>query len=282
MSRYKKELVGKIGEWHVQAELAKIGIDSVSIDKTFDLYLWQRNHRIELKTSYPRIRTSNKEVFAFNFSEDQRVMDAFDYAVCVGLNHDDTVNTVYIIPQTFLALHNNTAKNLQIKIYVKRGNFYNVCNSFDKFKPAREVGLDIFLENNKASFTRKKNHLTKKLLQNEKTLQKSFKKKFLEYFKNGGRVEGAMKEFDLGFTTVARYRKQFGMKVALGKYVRKPFRNYKGSVNDAKKDIKKLWEKGHTRTEIMRILKIADKKVSSMCRELNLPHTNPNRNRKKK
>ena len=63
MPSHAKIIKGKIGEFYTQMELAKRGIDSISIDKTYDLFLWERGHRVEVKTS--TLRTPKKSMVKF-------------------------------------------------------------------------------------------------------------------------------------------------------------------------------------------------------------------------
>ena len=219
-SKQDTELRGKIGEYYIQSELAKIGIDSVSIDKTFDLYLWQRNHRIEIKTSKPHDKKNCKtQTYCFRFEKSQCIKavngeDAFDYAICVGYNPDNSIDKVYIIPQRYLEktrTRKTKTGELMIQILTKPANKFMVCSSYKKFKPCREIGLDIFLNNNKSSFTRKKNTLTKNLLKYDDASKKGFRHTFITHFKNGGNVKQATKIFNMNHTAVVDWRLKFGL-----------------------------------------------------------------------
>ena len=214
------ELRGKIGEYYIQSELAKIGIDSVSIDKTFDLYLWERNHKVEIKTSKPHSKRNCKtQTYCFRFEKTQcnktvNGEDAFDYAICVAYNTDNSIDEVYIIPQRYLEktrTRKTKTGELMIQILTKSANKFMVCSSYDKFKPCREIGLDVFLNNNKSSFTRKKNTLTKKLLKYDGASKKGFRHTFIAHFKNGGNVKQATKIFKMNHSAVVDYRLKFGL-----------------------------------------------------------------------
>ena len=214
-SKEDRELRGKLGEYYIQSELVKINIDSVSIDKTFDLYLWERNHRVEIKTSKPHGKRNCKtQTYCFRFEKRQCIKDAFDYAICVGLKEDDSVDVIYIIPQNYLhqtRTRKTKTGDLMVQILTEPENKFMVCSSYKKFKPCREIGLDIFLNNNKSSFTRKKNTLTKKLLEYDGASKKGFKHTFVKHFKNGGNVKQATKIFKMNHTAVVDYRLKFGL-----------------------------------------------------------------------
>ena len=271
----RKELIGRLGEYYVQSELTKVGVDSVSIDKTFDLYLWQRNHRIEVKTSYLRTRKSGTKVFTFKFSEEQRMKDAFDYAVCLGFNRDDTINVIYIIPQKYI--HERGLRGYKISASKEKGRF-SLCDSYMRFDSCRNIGFDIFTNDNKSSFTRRKNTVTKKLLQFEKDCKKEFKKEFIAFFKKEHvTIDEAMKYFNLGRSPIIKYRRKFGIDVGGGKYKRKQYRYFDGDTEDLKKEILRLWDAGLPRTEIYKSVKVGWRVMKQLCDELNLPHRSKGR-----
>ena len=52
--------VGDIGENWVKFKLSQNKVDSVFIDRTYDLFAWKRGHRIEVKTS--KLYKKNEQV----------------------------------------------------------------------------------------------------------------------------------------------------------------------------------------------------------------------------
>lgn len=269
-----KKLTGKIGEYYVQTELAKIGVDSVSIDKTFDMYLWQRNHRIEIKTSYLRTRKSGTKVFTFKFTEEQRMKDAFDYAICLGFNRDNTINVIYVIPQKYL--HERGLCGYKISASKEKKNF-SLCDSYMRFDSCRNVSFDIFTNDNKSSFTRRKNIVSKKLLQFEEDCKKQFKKEFITFFNDDVTIDEAMVYFNLGRTPIINYRRKFGLDVGGGKYKRKQYRYFDGDTEDLKKEILRLWDAGLNRTDIYKSVRVGHKVMKQLCNELDLPHRSKGR-----
>lgn len=157
--------IGDVGENFVKYKLSQNKIDSIIIDRTYDLFLWQRSHRIEVKASH----LSKRGFWNFNFKHWQTSKDAFDYAVCCCIDDDNNINQYYIIPQPYIrkmALE-NTRLDKVYKVAIKDNIevFHLDGNSFDKYNPCRNLGFDIFLQDNKSAFTRKKNRLSKKLIE---------------------------------------------------------------------------------------------------------------------
>ena len=163
--------IGDIGENYVKYKLSQKRIDSIIIDRTYDLFLWQRNHRIEVKASHIGSRSIDNS-YNWNFKHWQTKKDAFDYAVCVGLNSKEEIKVVYIIPQPYLhklATKIKPKKNggTTLSINIDNRKFSLDGNTYDKFECCRypNIDFDIFLQDNKSVFTRRKNRLTKKLLE---------------------------------------------------------------------------------------------------------------------
>jgi len=221
-------LRGDIGVYWTQLELAKNGVASDYIDKTNDVYLWERKHNIEVKTAKETttVRTGKKmqrNTYEFKFDEYQCQKDSFDYAVCVGLDDDDNVENYYIIPQPFIHHIANKKRRKDSKVsfsILKRpSKSRKYCNTYDKFEICKNIGFDLFRNDNKASFTRKKNYMTKKLIEYGPKCRENFKKEFIEYFKNGGTIKGAMDKFQMYTAAITDYRVKFGLTVRAKDYV---------------------------------------------------------------
>tara|TARA_Y100000114_G_scaffold146686_1_gene157644 strand:+ start:55 stop:894 length:840 start_codon:yes stop_codon:yes gene_type:complete len=164
--------IGDIGESWVKFKLAQHKIDSVFIDRTYDLFAWKRGHRIEVKTSriYNR-KNRNTPHYYWNFKHWQTRKDAFDYAVLVGLDNKNNVSVYYVIPQKYIHIHATKLKpnkDGSAKLMIRQssdGDFLLEGNSYDKFSPCRNLNFDIFEQDNKSAFTRKKNAIAKKLIE---------------------------------------------------------------------------------------------------------------------
>ena len=164
--------IGDIGESWVKFKLAQHKIDSVFIDRTYDLFAWKRGHRIEVKTSrlYNR-KGRHTPHYYWNFKHWQTRKDAFDYAVLVGLDKKNNIDVYYVIPQRYIHYHANELrpnKDGSAKLMIRQssdGDFLLEGNSYDKFTPCRNLDFEVFSQDNKSAFTRKKNTLAKKLIE---------------------------------------------------------------------------------------------------------------------
>tara|TARA_R100000995_G_C3453860_1_gene109530 strand:+ start:29 stop:802 length:774 start_codon:yes stop_codon:yes gene_type:complete len=167
-SRYTKHLdTADIGQHETQLRLSKIGIDSVPINRTYDLFLWQRDHKIEVKTANVKGRIDNNYIWSFN--SQQVKQNAFDYAMCLGLDNNNDVSVYYLIPQRYIYEMKNKTDNKETGYNISIGidkldTFRLEGSTYDKFAICRNLNLDLFLQHHKPAFTRKKNTLTKKLL----------------------------------------------------------------------------------------------------------------------
>jgi len=176
--------IGDIGENWVKYKLSQKRIDSLIIDRTYDIFAWQRGHRIEVKAAHIR---KDRDQYHFNFKFWQTVEDAFDYAVCCCLDDKNKIVDAYIIPHTYIHQKADKCKE-NFKIFISKNNkdskFQLVGNSYDKFAVCRYPNLDfdIFAQNNKRAFTRKKNKITKQLndysINHEKAVLKAFEEVF--------------------------------------------------------------------------------------------------------
>ena len=248
-------LIGDMGEHYVQFLLGRIGIDAVMIDRVYDLFLWQRMHRVEVKTSRVYERNYKRKhdgkttkAYAFKFFKPQMQKDAFDYAICVGYDIDYNPKDVFVIPQSYIyeqAKRNNNLENKSVLITIptkrpiKNVGFFRLCNNYDKFRMCKD-NLDVFKQDNKPAFTRKKNQLTKRLLSYEDDCLESMKEEFLRI------------------------------------YTDKNIHNPSQVVED-ELGIKTLWKKGYTREEIKKELQLNSRRITRICRELTLPRDNPYR-----
>ena len=165
--------VGDIGESWVKYKLAQQKIDTVVLDRTYDLFAWKRNHRIEVKTSTllkHKHAGSKVRHYTWTFKHWQTKHDAFDYVVLVGLDYNLNVAVYYVIPHKYIHIHAtklSPKKNGGVTLMIrqsKMGDFHLEGHSYDKFECCRNINFNLFLQDNKSAFTRKKNALTQKLL----------------------------------------------------------------------------------------------------------------------
>tara|TARA_R110000824_G_scaffold324271_1_gene511223 strand:+ start:81 stop:920 length:840 start_codon:yes stop_codon:yes gene_type:complete len=269
---------GDIGENYVKYKLSQLGVDAVTIDRAYDLFLWKRMHRIEVKTSNAHL--SGRHIipqYSFQFKGYQTEKNAFDYAVCIGLDDNNKVDVMYIIPQEYIYQRQQLSGNVGISITSHRPPHKSCSiftgNTYDKFSMCK-LDLDLFTQNNKSAFTRKKNMLAKKLLSYESEIEIKVFKEFNEVFNNKD-IQFPTKELSeklhMTKASVIRIRKRLGIK---------PKTTYFLSDKETKKLIIKEWKKGHTRLEIIKILRISGDRINKLTKEMKLPRVNPYRGKK--
>jgi len=270
---------GDIGENYIKFKLSQIGVDSVSIDRAYDLFLWKRIHRIEVKTSNTHL--SGRHVipqYSFHFKAYQTEKNAFDYAVCIGLDGKNNIDVMYLIPQEYIHVisKKRTDRNVHLTILTEQPpwRLSLTGNNYDKFSICK-IDLDVFKQDNKSAFTRKKNMLAKKLLSYENNIEAQFLKEITDIF-NDKDIRYPSKEvserFNISKHSVWKVRKQLGIKI---NNARKKPDSY------IKREIVKLWNKGHTRMEIKKMLRTSTDRIRILTKDLKLPKINPNRNRSK-
>ena len=285
-------LIGDMGEHYVQFLLGRIGIDAVRIDRVYDLFLWQRMHRVEVKTSRVYERNYKRKhdgkttkAYAFKFFKPQMQKNAFDYAICVGYDIDYNPKDVFVIPQSYIyeqAKRNNNLENKSVLITIptkrpiKNVGFFRLCNNYDKFRMCKD-NLDVFKQDNKPAFTRKKNQLTKRLLSYEDDCLESMKEEFLRIYTDKN-IHNPSKvvEDELGIKTDIRWK--WAKELGLGDQRKTSW--IKKCQHDDKKMAPKilaLWRKGYTREEIKKELQLNSRRITRICRELTLPRDNPYR-----
>jgi hypothetical protein len=285
-------LVGDMGEHYVQYLLGRIGIDAVNIDRVYDLFLWQNMHRVEVKTSKVNERQSrgynNSKAYLFKFLKPQIQKDAFDYAICVGYDVNYNPKDVFVIPQGYIYEQGKRDNNLENKSVliaipierpVRNKGTFKFCSNYDKFRMCID-NLDVFKQSNKSTFTRKKNQLTKRLLNYQEDCLKDMKEEFLKIYNDKDiHNPNQVVEDKLGIKHDIRW--QWAKELGLGDQ-RKSLWAKKTQHEDKKMAPKvlALWKKGYTRTEIKKELKINSRRVTRICRELTLPITNPYRPKK--
>ena len=174
---------GKTGTRYFQYLMAQKNIEAEYIDYTYDIILPEHRYAVEIKTRRPEFQASGKnknfgrDVYSFTFTVSQAQKDAFDYAVCFGIDKEFNVKDIYVIPQRYiyekakqlgkLRINPNTRyKNVSINVkipvspYPKDGprQIHRHFDTYDNWQMCRDR-LDVFEIDNKSTFTRKKNKM---------------------------------------------------------------------------------------------------------------------------
>ncbi len=261
---------GDIGENYVKYKLSQIGIDAVNIDRVYDLFLWRNMHRIEVKTSNAHV--SGKHIipqYGFTFKHGQTERDAFDYAVCIGLGDDNKVQDMYIIPQDYIhkraVIYKKTSYCSNITILKENLSMEYKNNTYDKYDMCK-LSLDIFKEDHKATFTRKKRELTKKLLTYEARIHKKMVTKFKSIYNDKSiknPVQVAKEKLGISSTTAWLLRKKLNI------------RNHIMTDAELEKEYLRLWEEGYYNKEIVKKLRTSQDRVGPLRKRLGLPRVNP-------
>jgi len=171
---YKEKLLqGDWGEWYVQTELARRGIDTALIRKTYDLLIWENDIKIEVKTSHlHEYRKERTSFYTFKFQPYQIEKNAFHYAVCLGVDKYKNVLDTYIIPQTAIP-------DTGLTIHPESG-YYQATNN-DKYKLTKDR-WDLLEIKNKSYSMRVRNKLAYEINNYEKIRKAELKKLFVEVF----------------------------------------------------------------------------------------------------
>tara|TARA_Y100000590_G_scaffold411746_1_gene506076 strand:- start:795 stop:1757 length:963 start_codon:yes stop_codon:yes gene_type:complete len=285
---------GNMGEHYVQFLLGRMDIDAVKIDRTYDLFLWKNMHRVEVKTSRtnesgPKRKHDGKKEkrYDFKFIGTQIQKNAFDYAICVGYDIDYNPKDIFVIPQSYIYEQAKSEDNLDnnsmiISIPIERPiaqryeGIFKTCNNYDKFRMCVD-NLDVFKQTNKSAFTRKKNQLTKKLLNYQEDCLKNMKEEFLRIY-NDKNIHNPSQVVEDKFGIKTNVRWQWAKELGLGNQISVSWKK-KWGYEDEKITpmILKLWRKGYTRTEISKELTISFRRTKRICDGLTLPKKNPYR-----
>lgn len=263
---------GLAGVRWTQYKLDTMDIDNDYIDRTYDVFLWQTERRVEVKTSLPRKSEDSYYKYSFPFSVQQVKEKAFDYAICIGFNPDKSVNRVYIIPQPYLVERAKRVKSkssYQLNILVNPVSdretngyttYHGVCNSYDKFECCKEI-WDVFNIKSKSWFGRKKNQLSKQLLSYEDNCRKKLKEQILDLWNKGYESKDILKVMPIGNVTLQRFKRELELPAHnpqnlppytcddCGKVFPKlhGYKRHKNRINPCKPNEKQAdWSKGKT------------------------------------
>ena len=257
---------GNIGEYYIQYELAKMGIDAVKIDRNYDLFLWERMHRVEIKTAQ-----KVKNNYNFKFKDTQVRENAFDYAICVcidGMN----IDKIYVIPQdylnkkggckTVLGIYATPTTAIKEKLIGDSYELFETCKGLDK--------LNIFKIDNKRTFTRKKNSITKKLLEyKDKKIKETIRT--IQNIMNDKNILHPLKEVSKKMGTTMRTTKSWCDKLEI-EYPDKHGTKHNPRIH---KEVLRLWEIGYNRKEIAKKMDITPSLINSITQQYKLPKRNP-------
>ena len=269
---YQSIQSGMSGVRWAQYKLHTMNIDSDYIDRTYDLFLWQTDRHIEIKTSIPRKASDSYYKYSFPFSIQQIQEKAFDYAICIGFNPDKTVDTVYIIPQPYIAERAKrvkSKKSYQLSILVNsvddreangHTTYHGVCNSYDKFKPCKEM-WDVFNIKSKSWFGRKKNQLSKQLLNYEEDCIMKLKEQIIDLWGQGYESKDILEVMPISNVTLQKFKREMKLPAHnpqnlppytcddCGKVFPKlhGYKRHKNRINPCKANEKQAdWSKGKT------------------------------------
>ena len=139
----------------------------------------------------------------------------------------------------------------------------------------------MFLQDNKSAFTRKKNALIKKLIDYPKKHKVDVLEAVKDAFNNETvdlPIKYLTEKFKCSYGTLLKMRELLKIPKSRQGY---SWRDARHRVKDdeLKKQIPKLWRKGHTRQEMCALLDCGVHRIHRLCKELTLPKVNPYRTR---
>jgi hypothetical protein len=262
---------GNIGEYYIQYQLAKMGIDAIKMDRNYDLFLWERMHRVEIKTSMKR-----KNKYNFKFKDTQVRKDAFDYVICVCIDKMN-IDKIYVIPQdylnkregckTVLGIYATPTTAIKEKLIGDSYELFDICKGLDK--------LDVFKIDNKRTFTRKKNSTAKKLLEyKDRKLKETIKT--IQSIMNDKDILDPLKEVSNKLGTTMRTTKTWCDKLE----IEYPYKHGTRHNPRVHKEVLRLWELGYNRKEISKEMDITHSLIVSITQQYKLPAWNPNKSKR--
>ena len=283
---FTKKLRGNIGEYWTQIELAKVGLDSDRIDKVFDVLVLNGSGRyaLEVKTASKSVREGHGNSWTFNFKlETQLAQNAFDYAVCLGMDEEGKeVEQVFMIPHYFLYRNGQGSYCIFDKEPDASGKIHN-C-SYNKFAMCK-LGFDIFCDKT-TKFHKRKMKLARELLAYEDKKQQEIVDKFVSVFADETIADPNQYLIDkYGYSKEYLYAMRHRLK--LTNYYDGEWHQSIQSATKKERDsamtpkIKTLWARGYTRDEIKKRLRTDNRVVRRITKRLGYPRINPNRHKKK-
>ena len=218
---------------------------------TWDIHLPETNRRIEVKASGPENQSNGRGGYGyrFGFSNNQLKEKAFDYALCLGYNWNAELEAWYLIPQKYLTTLNR-------------------INSKQRGKNSKT----------KPSLWAPKAHLRIRPI--EQVIRYSITGKYESCRED---INPLLIDDDGAFTRKKNYitKKLLSLKGVNPNKGTKHNSYYNLEEEQKLKSIiLKLWNKGYNRTEIKKKVPKGLHTVSRICKELNLPHSNPYRSKK--
>tara|TARA_R100000808_G_C2108487_1_gene123293 strand:- start:51 stop:980 length:930 start_codon:yes stop_codon:yes gene_type:complete len=285
---------GGIGVSEFQREMYKRKVISYAIPFTYDVILPRNRYAVEVKTAHRSINGTKKGTVSYShtwsFTKSQMREGAYDYAVCYGLDYNDEVDVVYTIPQKYILHRLKDCETNKLTIPLNPDRPETIKRK-ERFKPCLN-NLDMFAYDNRGTYTRYMNKLTRELMQYKSKLTNNIQEEILRRWNKGQTRSKIMEELNLTYHIVSNHIKTLHEegKIKMGlnnknlKYVY-PKGNVNRGPNKGKvitdKDItdrvRKLWRKGHTRQEMCALLGVGTRRMGKICRKMTLPVRNPYR-----
>lgn len=292
---------GDRGELLFQLEMLELNVESDILNYTYDILLLKNGYRIEVKTGQYRRLKSNRQVmgdYAFAFTPNQIKKNAFDYAVCYGMQ-DKQIKRTWVIPQEYIYREfKDEPKKEHYYIRIADGPHKQIIANFtaqhwNKYKCCLNK-LDILTQDNRRLFTRKKNYLTNRLINYEKKCKEQLNKQILNLWNEGYNKKEIRDKLQIGTQTVLDACNEMGLPRLNPKTQNSLFETGNARLikamhtrlDNIKKEDKRitplvlsLWNKGHTRQEIEKLLEKNSQVIRRIANDLSLPKHNPNRNK---
>ena len=274
---------GDIGELESAIALIKNGIRNAPIKDVYDTVLIEKGYRVEIKTSNIYQERNSKRpsnTYRFNFKKSQLMKDAFDYALCVGIDMNGLPEVFYMIPQKYLHERNHRVvcvlqNNDMCAQYGSNYSKLSYYNTYDKYSICRNNWDALKLD--RPAFMRKENYITKKLLNFKETEKKRIVKEFVNAAKHGKRREvtqailDVCKKYNVSRNTFNRVINGHVSYRGEWKHHVNGYSNYTKEENKKlMKEVKKLHKKGYTFKQMMEKLNLSNGKLSSLRNKLGI------------
>jgi hypothetical protein len=224
---------GLVGTRYFQYLMAQRNIVAEYIDFTYDVILPENKYSIEIKTRRAsKYKGDIRGHYAFGFNISQVQKDAFDYAVCFGLDDKYNVKAVYVIPQIYIYQKAKMMNKLKLKgKYRKNTNATDtsiitiqipesqypkdgprqICRHFDTYDNWQicRDRLEVFDINNKTTFTKTKNKIYKDIVNYYEERRYLLYLKIKDLWDKGKSTTQISKELSISKNTITKYKKEY-------------------------------------------------------------------------
>ena len=238
----KTQRTERTGVAWAKYQCEKRGIVFEVIPYTYDVILPKNKYSIEIKTSKVQhdVGYDSRGKYCFRFKDKQLEKNAFDYAICVGLDDDYNAVVSYIVPQQYIyeqaKTTNNKNKDWSFKIPVcnytthslkAKWTAFRTVDIYQKFEMCKNKYelLDI---DNKSSFTYYKNKLYKQLNEYDNLQDELLSKRIVDMYNDGKTLKQISKALGCSVKTVRRWRKKINIRKS-GYYNKRRHHNEDGT-----------------------------------------------------